>query len=699
MARTRTVSSNEARLPLAARTHTLRPLLLAALLAAPAAPLPVLAQAITPEQIVALKQVSAVALSPDGRQVAFTLSVPRGADERPGPRPSELWIVPAAGGEARAVVRAPGSASSPTWAPDGRTLAFSARLDPQPERSQVYAVPAEGGEPRRLTDSPTGVIAFAWAPDGRSLVYTAREPEAPEEARRREQGYDARVASAPERHVRLWQLALDGGTPRGAARPLTPADRSVRDFAWAPDGRTLAVQLTERADMDSDYMFRRIHTLTPASGALEPLARTEGKLGPMAWAPDGAHLAFLGATSLNDPLAQSVFVVPARGGEPINLTPSYEGSAVWVGWLDAHTVLFLAVEGTKTALNRVDAAGGSVHRMAGGGAEILQGVSVDAARRSFAAVANTPMHPNEVYAGSLRDGTLRRVTRHNRWLDGVRLARQETIEWSGADGWRIQGVLVRPLDERPGTRYPLAILPHGGPEGISTDGWTTSPLYPAQLLAAHGYAVLMPNYRGSGGRGVAFAKADHRDLGGKEFEDVLRGIDHLAASGLVDPERVGISGTSYGGYFSAWAATRHSERFKAAIPTAGISNWISFAGTTDIPYEMSLVHWDLWWFEHPGLSWDRSPLAHVNNARTPTLIVHGLADERVHPAQSMELYQALRLKGVPTDLVLYPREPHGLTERAHQIDFMNRVLEWLDRYVKGEATPSRTGSASLERSG
>ncbi|HUH12139.1 MAG TPA: prolyl oligopeptidase family serine peptidase, partial [Longimicrobiales bacterium] len=236
-----------------------------------------------------------------------------------------------------------------------------------------------------------------------------------------------------------------------------------------------------------------------------------------------------------------------------------------------------------------------------------------------------------------------------------------------------------------GTRYPLAILPHGGPEGVSLDGWVTNPLYPAQLLAGRGYAVLMPNYRGSGGRGVAFSKGDHRDLGGREFEDVIAGIDALAERGIVDAERVGISGTSYGGYFSAWAATRWSHRFKVAIPFAGLTHWMSFMYTTDIPAEMSLVHFDLWCHENVGLCWDRSPLAHIGKAQTPTLIGHGLADDRVHPEQSIELYNALRLKGVPVELVLYPREPHGLRERAHQLDYMRRITEWLDRYL----TPGR----------
>jgi dipeptidyl aminopeptidase/acylaminoacyl peptidase len=204
-----------------------------------------------------------------------------------------------------------------------------------------------------------------------------------------------------------------------------------------------------------------------------------------------------------------------------------------------------------------------------------------------------------------------------------------------------------------------------------------------QLLATRGYVVLEPNYRGSSGRGVAFGKADQKDLGGKEFDDVLAGIDHLVAQGLVDGSRVGMGGWSYGGYFSGLAATRHSKRFRAAMVGAAITNWISFTGTTEIEHENSLVHWDLWPYEHHALAWERSPMAHTQGSTTATLVVHGKDDTRVPPGQAKELYRALRHAGAQTELVLYPREGHGLQERAHQIDFAKRFLDWFDAHVKG----------------
>jgi dipeptidyl aminopeptidase/acylaminoacyl peptidase len=640
---------------------------------------PALQAQITPEQVVELQAVGSVALSPDARSVAFTISQPRAPDEDtlPGLRGfSELWIAPVGGGTPRPVVRRPLSASGAMWSPDGSQLAFL-------HRGQVHTVPAAGGEPRPLTAIPTGVTSFRWSPDGASLAFTSSVAVDPEVAARRRRGDDVIVSSELDRPVRLWVQPVAGGEPRA----LTAASRTVRDFAWAPDSRRLAVQITETSDADADQLFRRIFLVTTDGAEPTLLVPTEGKLGMMAWSPDGTRLAYMSATRLNDPIAQSVFVV-APGGTALNLHPGYEGTVTWVGWQDNRTVRFVSVESTHTHLYTVPATGGDYRRIAGGGPQVFQSVSFSRDGRTFAVPASTATHPQEVFVGSTRDGRLRRLTEHNAWLANVRLGRQETISWAARDGWRIDGVLVHPVDAQPGVRAPLAVLPHGGPEGIDLDGWNTRALYPVQMLAGMGYAVFMPNYRASGGRGVLFSQADHRDLGGREFDDVLDGIDHLHEIGVADRNRVGISGTSYGGYFSAWAGTKHSERFRLAIPFAGVSNWMSFIGTTDIPLEMAIVHWDLWPYEHPLLMWERSPLAHIANARTPMIVGTGMVDERVHPEQMIQLHQALRLAGIPSELVLYPREPHALLERQHQLDYMRRIAAAFDRWVKPLTPPT-----------
>jgi dipeptidyl aminopeptidase/acylaminoacyl peptidase len=672
----------------APRRALLAPALLGALALAALRPVAVDAQ-ITAEQVTQLQAVTSTAISPDGRWVAYTLSQPRGIEEDTvaGLRAfSELWVAPVAGGAARAIVQRPLSASGPSWSPDASTLGFV-------HRGQVYTVPAAGGELRALTSVPTGVLSFQWAPDGRSIAFTSRVAETPEAAERRRRGDDVMVTTdaylpwvfplQEPRPVRLWVQPLEGGQ----ARALTPETQFVREFTWAPDSRRLAVQTTEHGDADADQLFRRIFTVTTEGGAPQLLVPTEGKLGAMSWSPDGTRLAYMGATRLNDPLAQSLFVV-APGGAPQNLTPEYEGSVVWVGWQDARTVRFIAVESTRTLLQTVPVTGGGRTRVVGLGPEIFQSASFARDGNTFAMPVNTAQHPNEVYVGTVRDRRLRRITNHNAFLAGVRLGRQETVSYTARDGMRIDGVLIHPVNAQPGVRAPLAVLPHGGPEGIDFDGWNTRALYPTQLLAGAGYAVFMPNYRGSGGRGVAFSQGDHRDLGGREFDDILDGIDYLHTNGVADRERVGISGTSYGGYFSAWAGTRHANRFRLAMPFAGISNWMSFMGTTDIPLEMSVVHWDLMPWEHPLLMWERSPIAHITETSTPMVIGHGLVDERVHPEQMIQLHQLLRLRGVPSELVLYPREPHGLLERQHQLDYMRRIVQSFDRYVRPAARPT-----------
>lgn len=637
------------------------------------------AQGLTPEQVVRLQAVGSVALSPDGQRVAYTLVQPRTFEENPGSAYSELYVVPFTGGTPTALVTQPETVSNVRWSPDGTRIGFVARRAGD-ERRQVYAVPAGGGEPTRLTSAPGNVGSFEWSPDGDAVAYTMPRLDPPGSEIRKAPGDDAIVVSEQGRFTRLWIQPLGGGE----ARAITPDSLNVVSFDFAPGGDVLAVQATRRLGADEEMLFRDLYRIATTGGDLVELAPTPGKLGDMAWSPDGRRLAYIGATAPNDPLAQSVFVVPAEGGAPRLLTPGYEGSATWVGWLDPEQLLFVASRSTRTVLARVPAAGGEVVRVAGGSAEVFTSASLDANATRFAVPASTAGHPEEVYAGALPGGAMRRVTTHNPWLAEVELGRQETVAWTGPEELSIEGVLVYPVGYEEGRRYPLAILPHGGPEGVSLDGWTTSPIYPAQVLAGSGYVVLMPNYRGSGGRGVAFSKGDHRDLGGREFDDVLAAIDSLAGAGVVDAERVGITGASYGGYFSAWAATRHSDRFQVAIPFAGLTHWMSFMLTTDIPIEMSQVHFDLSCTDNVGLCWDRSPVAHVEGAQTPTLIVHGLVDERVHPEQSIELYNALRLQGVPTELVLYPREPHGLRERAHQLDYMRRVVTWMDRYLKGE---------------
>jgi dipeptidyl aminopeptidase/acylaminoacyl peptidase len=279
---------------------------------------------------------------------------------------------------------------------------------------------------------------------------------------------------------------------------------------------------------------------------------------------------------------------------------------------------------------------------------------------------------------------LARATESNPWLASMRMAKQELVAWKARDGLALEGVLVRPLDEQPGRRYPLILTVHGGPESRDANGWRTNYSNPGQVGAAQGFAVFYPNYRGSTGRGVAFSKLSQADPAGKEFDDFVDAVDHLVNIGLVDRARVGITGGSYGGYASAWGATYYSDRFAAAVMFVGISDKISKVGTTDIANEEFYVHarkrpWENW-----QMALERSPIYYADRSRTPTQILAGKDDPRVHPSQSLELYRYLKLRGkAPVRLVWYPGEGHGNRRAASRLDYNLRLMRWMTHYLKG----------------
>lgn len=633
---------------------------------------------ITPEMVVDLKFVTSVTMDPTGHNIAYILHRSKSPEDKPGGRYSELWVA-SIKGEIRQFTYKPLTASSPAWSPDGKKIAFLSKRAAYDEKTQVYIIPLDGGEAKQVTDSQTSIRNFHWSPDGKWIAYTAPDPKTNEEKKAEKEGRDWEVVDQSYKHHRLWVMEV----ATVEAHQVVKSGMSVWNYEWSPDSKQLVVQASKTPKIDDYYMFKRLYTVAIEDGELKSLTTTEGKLGKMAWSPDGKWIAFLGGVDKSDPSLGGLFVVSATGGEAKNLLGGYQGTPVWLDWLNNKTIAFTSVEASSYTFNSIPILGGKITKLIRGNSG-FSSASFSKDRKKFACARSTDKHPSEVFWGNIKNGKMTRLTYNNPELEKIQLATQEEVRWQARDGLEITGLLMKPLNYEEGKRYPLIVQIHGGPESAYVNIWNTSYSRWTQLLAAHGYMVFMPNYRASTGRGVDYAKADHKDMGGKEFEDVLDGINFLVSQGLVDKDKVGIGGWSYGGYFSAWAATRHSRYFKAAVMGAGISNWHSFMGTTDIPWEEALVHWDLWCYDEPELCWDRSPMAHINNANTPTLIAHGEKDTRVPVSQGWELYTALKVKGIPTEFVVYPREPHGMRERAHQLDFIQRVLDWFDQYVKGE---------------
>ena len=376
-------------------------------------------------------------------------------------------------------------------------------------------------------------------------------------------------------------------------------------------------------------------------------------------------------------------VVSSAGGEIRDLTPDYPGHVQQAIWLDERRVVFVGARGVWTELASVDVRTGKQQVLVPTGGPILRSMSASNDRRTLAFIADTPNHPAEVYA-RVRRGQLQRLTTSNAELASTDLAGQSIVSYVARDGLELEGLLIRPMDAQPGQRYPLLMIIHGGPESHFSNGWITRYANPGQVAAGQGYAVFYPNYRGSTAQGVAFSKLGQGDYADGEFNDLVDAVDHLVEIGLVDRDRVGISGGSYGGYASMWAATALSEHFAASVAFVGISDQISKVGTTDIPSEMYLVHARRWPWD--GWMWllQRSPIYHAEKSRTPTLILAGKEDPRVHPSQSLEMYRYLKLRGqAPVRLIYYPGEQHGNQKTAARLDYSQRFMRWMDHYLKG----------------
>jgi dipeptidyl aminopeptidase/acylaminoacyl peptidase len=651
-----------------------------------ASSVPAAAQAgLTVHQTARLRAVLDSAIAPDGSAIAVTRSVPRDPLRQPDGAPwVELHVVTPDGRE-RGYVTGEVNVAAPAWTPDGSAVTFLARRSGDTARA-VYRIPKDGGEARRVVSHATDIGEYAWRPDGRAIAFVAAEAGSPAERALDAKGFTQRVYEERVKPMRLWiaDLASDGSA--STARRL-PVAGSVARLRWSPAGDRLSAHVAPSALVDDSYMKMRLHVLDASTG--RTLARFEnpGKIGDVRWSPDGRHLAVVSAADPNDPLEGRLVILPSTGGPwPAGDTLGAfmeHGHVTAVGWENADTVVWLADEGVGATIGRVGADGSGAERVFTSTATIARSFSV-ARTGALALVADAPEHPAEAFMLSPGARAPMRLTHTNGWLADVPLARQDVVRYKARDGLELDGVLVRPLGEQSGQRYPLIVVVHGGPEAHYANGWLTGYTMPGQAAAARGFAVFYPNYRGSTGRGVAFSKLGQGDPAGREFDDLVDGVDHLVNIGLVDAARVGITGGSYGGYASAWGATFYSHRFAASVMFVGISNTISKMGTSDIPYELHMVHYRRWPWDDWQRFLERSPIYHVDKARTPLLILHGEDDPRVPPSQSMELYRHLKLRTkTPVRLVLYPGEGHGNRRAASRLDYHLRLMQWMDHYLKG----------------
>ena len=635
---------------------------------------------LTPEDVLRIKTCSAAEMSPDGKWIAYTVSVPREPSDEPGGPYSELYIVSVETGTSRPFITGKVNASSPRWSPDSSKIAF---LTERGEKSstQVWIIPADGGEGRQVTRAETPVISFRWHPSGNKIAYIATTPPTKREKDLEKKGYGFIFFEENLKHRNLY-LADASGEKK--SEQLTDGV-TIWSFEFGPDGRTIAAAASPKNLVDHSYVFQKIHLLDLETRKLTRLTDNPGKLGNFAFSPDGKKLVYTAGLERKDHAVSQVFVAPVDGGPARNLTPpNFRGHVSWAEWKDKNTVVYLADEGVWPALSLVSENGGerNIILNAKDSGVIFASPSFISDFKKFALRGNTPGIPGEVYFWE-PGKVLKKMTDLNPWLADRQLGKQEVIQYKARDGQVIEGLLVYPVDFAQGKRYPLIVTVHGGPESHYSHGWVTRYSEPGQALAGKGYAVFYPNYRSSTGYGLKFAWTGFNDAAGLEFDDIAAGIEHLIKSGIADAERVGLIGGSYGGFAAAWFSSYYTKMVRAVCMSVGISDLISKRGTTDIPYEELYVHSGKPLEEMWEQSLKRSPVYWAHQSKTAVLILGGAADTRVHPSQSLEYYRILKMNNHPAvRLVQYPGEGHGNRRQPGRTDFLFRQVQWLDWYVK-----------------
>ncbi len=639
-------------------------------------------RALSVDDLLTFKVVSEVQIAPDGSEVAFVVAEPVKIDTKT-PK-SRIWIVPTAGGAARELTTGPRTDTSPRWSPDGRMLAFfSDRLeDGQP---QLYLLPRDGGEATQLLTvaghlgAGRGADSLQWSPDGTALAFQMRDPEADAAKQRQKDKDDPIEVEQNPRFTRVW--SVDVATRE--ARAVTPPGLQVWEFSWSPDGQQLALLVSELPEEWSWYQAR-VARISRTGGDVVEVYASRRQLARPIFSPDGRQIVVVESIfSDRGAVGGDLIAIPLDGGEPHNLTDGLRCSPATVEWSsDGTTLLVLAHADGGIGLLEVDPVSGEHRNLRVGPFGVAESSwpRFSRARDGTLAVAREdPTSPREVWIARPGSGgdEWQQLTRLNAHAADLAVGAVESIRWEAPDGLAIQGFLILPVGYEPGRRYPTVTWVHGGPTSAYNARFygTSSP----GLLAAHGFAVFLPNPRGSLGWGRAFAEANVGDMGGKDWEDILAGLDYLVTTGVADPDRLGIGGWSYGGFMTAWAVTQTS-RFKAAVMGAGIAAWRSFHGSSHLS-AWDALHYAADPYEIGGLFDRFSPITYVKAVRTPTLIVHGENDRDVPVSQGYEFFRALKDLGVETQLVIYPREGHGFVEKNHVLDLNRRIVGWYEAHL------------------
>ncbi len=635
---------------------------------------------LTPELIADGLVPGELQLAPAGQHLVYAVA-PAGRSEA-GPQ-TALWLVATDGATpARRLTAGVADDTMPRWSPDGAWLYFLSDRAKKGE-TQVQRLPLAGGEAEALTAWRGGVSAFAPLDDGRTLALLAADPQDDEDERRERERDDAIVWGERLRPRRLRLLDLE---TRALRTVEALGARHIAAFAPAPDGTRIAVTHWPSPDLDNMAHPTPLALVDVASGAVGAVATLPLVGQSLTWDGAGTALAYIAPAVAGGVSGNALYLFTLAEGAPRRLVAALPACPAALTRQGAGPILVTIAEGLDTTVQRLDLAAGTLTELSRHPGD-LAAPTVSADGATFAAVRSLPGDPPNVWAGPVA-GSLRRLTDLRPELAGIVWGAQERLAWHGADGLALDGLLILPPGKaRSAGPFPLIVLVHGGPYARFADDFQLGSGRPSgQWLAQGGYAIFLPNARGGMGHGADFAYSVAGRVGLEDWEDIVVGLDRLIAEGVADPARLGIGGWSQGGFMTAWAVGQDAEggppRFRCGVMGAGVSDWGMMVAESDMPtFEAGLGGSTGWEGIGPHQHDRVSPISFVHRVRTPVLMLHGERDERVPVSQAQFFARGLRRYGVPNELVIYPREPHGLRERAHQIDATRRQRAWFDRWL------------------
>ena len=644
------------------------------------------AQTWDPEMHLKFKAVGTPRVSPDGSKMVYTVNEAVMTADK-SEFVTQIWLANLATKQNIQLTFGDKSSSNPKWSPDGNWIAFTSNR--KDNRNNLYLLSLNGGEAEPLTELKSGVAGFAWSPDGRSIAFTMTDPKSEEEEKNDKGKNDFRWIDENVKVARLYVLSIQkDGNGKREPRKLTTENYHVGEFDWSSDGSRIAFDHA-KSPIANDWTTSDVSIVEVASGKITDLAATAAAESSPLYSPDGKSIAIL-ASDVPPRWAQSgiIQIFPASGGQPRSLVASYDAQPGIAGWsADGKRIYFSEPKGTGTQVYSLDLAANRIDEIKTTPA-VIGGLSLNRGGTTFGFVRQTSDTPADVYIASAADFNPVQITRVNADLKVPPVGRTEVITWKSNDGKQIEGLLTYPVNYQAGQRVPLILNVHGGPAGVFQQTFVGGRgVYPLATFSSRGYAILRPNPRGSSGYGAEFRRANLKDWGFGDYQDLMTGVDRVIEMGVADPARLGVMGWSYGGFMTSWIVTQ-TPRFKAASAGAPVTNLMSFNGTADIPAFIPDYFGGQFW-EAMDLYQKHSPMFNVKNVTTPTMIQHGEADIRVPISQGYEFYNALKVKGVPTRMLVLPRQPHGPNEPKMQLITMKANLEWFEKHIGSKPETSR----------